>query len=92
MDVTLALQDLKQRPYTLDVLIHEGTVELRHRSRLLGSVVREVLRAYLRAPIGEFAYDRTRWIEHKEDLWLCIDNEVIQPLTPDQVTELRSNI
>jgi hypothetical protein len=93
MLLTLELLDAWRRPVTAEVAIRRDTVEVRCRDRLVGVADRDLLRAWLGAPFGVFAYDDVAWLQANSGIVLCISDVVAgHDLGVHVVDDLRSRL
>jgi hypothetical protein len=93
MLLLLDVLDAWHRPVTAEVMIRRDTVEMRCRDRLAGIADRDVLRGWLRAPFGVFAYDDIVWLHLSTGVALCIGDVISGHVLSQQVlADLRSRL
>jgi hypothetical protein len=93
MLMLLDLLDAWNRPVTAEVMIRRETVEVRCRDRLAGIADRDILRTWLGAPFGVYAYDDITWLHLHPGIALCLADQVSgHVLTPHVVDDLRSRL
>jgi hypothetical protein len=74
-------------------VIRADTVEIRWQDKNMGVADREVLRSWLAAPFGVFAYDEISWLAVDLGIALCLGAVVsAHVLTSPVVADLRSRL
>ena len=87
MIYSIDVSDKWGRKLIAEVVIRLDTVEVRCRDAIVGIADREMLRGWLRAPGGVYAYDEMAWMAAGNGVALVIDDVVPPWVLADHVLQ-----